>query len=49
VAFTKAAVIAAHRGFDQAHRVAGGPLDLILTKADRRLWFRDAAEGSVAP
>jgi hypothetical protein len=37
VTFAEAAVIAPHRRLDQTHRVAGGPLKLILAEGNRYL------------
>jgi hypothetical protein len=34
VTFTKAAVIALHRGLDQTRRVAGGTFETVLTKGN---------------
>jgi hypothetical protein len=42
-------MIAAHGGLDQAHRIVCGALEMVLTETDRHHWFRDAAEGRVAP
>jgi hypothetical protein len=49
VTFAEAAVIAAHGRLDQAHRIVGRALELVLTEADRHRWFTRAAEGRVAP
>jgi hypothetical protein len=40
VTFAEAAVVAAHRGLDQAHRVAVGSFEPILTEGNRH-WLAD--------